>query len=342
MLNNKKEKLKKVIPVFFSSDKNYLPYLSVAILSLCDHASKLNTYNIYILSSDVDEKDILILRKNIPNNVCIKLVNVSKIVEKIKGEMALRDYYTESIYYRLFIPELFPNFDKAVYLDSDITLNCDIADLFNVELKDNLLGAILDSTVYNDKTLTHWAREALDVDEHHYFNSGVLVMNTKKFREINIKDHFCAWVNKYDYFAIAPDQNYFNCICKNKVVYLDESWNAMPAGRKIEDKNLKLIHYNMFLKPWKYDNVLYEEYFWKYAEKSPYFDEILRRKALVPEDSLEKDLKAKKRLLETATMVANSKNNYKQDLKKKTKLEYDPISFINSLPIHNINDTVKI
>lgn len=334
MINTKKL----IVPVFFSSDKNYLPYLSVAISSLIDHSSENNTYNIYILTTDVTPEDLAPISENTPNNVHVKLVNVSNVLSEIKEKMALRDYFTESIYFRLFIPELFPNYDKAIYLDSDITLNADIAELMAINIGDNLLGAVLDSTVYNDKVLNYWAKETYDLDENHYFNSGVLIMNNKKLRPLNLKDHFCPWVNKYDYAAIAPDQNYFNCICKNKVVYLSDSWNAMPASRKIADSDLKLIHYNMFFKPWKYDDVLYEDYFWKYAKKSPYYDEIVRRKSLVPADSKERDLQARAKLNETALMVANAERTYKKDLKKTSQTSgqnIDIISFLKSSPIFN-------
>lgn len=338
MINSKQNPKKLVVPVFFSSDKNYLPYLSVAIGSLIDHSSKNNTYNIYVLTTDVTNEDLSLISANTPNNIHIKQINVAEVVNKIKEKMALRDYFTESIYFRLFIPELFPNYDKTIYLDSDITLNADIAELMTVDLKDNLLGAVLDSTVYNDKILNYWAKETYDLDENHYFNSGVLIMNTKKLRNMNLKDHFSPWVNKYDAEAIAPDQNYFNCICKNKVVYLSDAWNAMPASRKINDDELKLIHYNMFLKPWKYDDVMYENYFWKYARKSPYYDEIVRRKSLVPQDSKERDLKARAKLNETALMVAKGEHTYKKDLKKQTKSsgqQNDILSILKSSPIFN-------
>ncbi len=336
MINIQNKKL--VVPIFFSTDKNYLPYLSVAICSLIDKCSKYNTYNIYILSADVTNEDISIITKTIPNNVNIKLVNVKNEISKIKEKMALRDYFTESIYFRLFIPELFPNYDKVIYLDSDITLNADIAELMTVDLKDNLLGATLEPTVYTDKVLRYWAKETYDLDENHYFNSGVLIMNTKKLRPLNLKEHFCPWVNKYDSEAIAPDQNYLNCVCKNKVVYLNQAWNALPAGKMINDEELKLIHYNMFFKPWKYDNVMYENYFWKYAKLSPYYDEIVRRKSLVPADSKEKDLNARAKLNKTALMVANGEHTYKKDLKKQVKTieqNIDIKAFLKSSPIFN-------
>ncbi|TXJ87231.1 hypothetical protein FU655_07970 [Lactobacillus delbrueckii] len=44
-----------------------------------------------------------------------------------KGNYLRADFFTLSIFYRLFITELFPEYDKAVYIDADTVLNADIA-----------------------------------------------------------------------------------------------------------------------------------------------------------------------------------------------------------------------
>ena len=47
----------------------------------------------------------------------------------------------------------------------------------------------------------------------------------------------------------------------------------MPImGKQTGDINI--IHYNLGAKPWYFDDVLYQEYFWKYAEKTDFYNEI--------------------------------------------------------------------
>ena len=82
-------------------------------------------------------------------------------------------------------------------------------------------------------------------------------------------------------------------MCNGKILYLDEAWDAMPTEGKEPLKNPKLIHYNLFQKPWCYDNIQYEEYFWKYAKDSGYYEDSARIAFTTAETLLEKAENAK-------------------------------------------------
>ena len=53
----------------------------------------------------------------------------------------LRDYYSKTTYYRLFIAEMFTEYTKAVYIDSDTIVQGDISEFFNTDIKDAYVGA---------------------------------------------------------------------------------------------------------------------------------------------------------------------------------------------------------
>ena len=69
----------------------------------------------------------------------------------------------------------------------------------------------------------------------------------------------------------------------------------MPTD-KISDDEIKLIHYNLAYKPWHFDNVLYKEHFWKYAEKTEYIDEIKKIKEAYTESDRYQDMEQYKKL----------------------------------------------
>lgn len=306
-------KSKKVVPVFFASDKNYVPYLTVAIKSLTNFTTDAHDYKLYILTHDLTEEDIAEIKSYEKSNVSVEIVDVSEKIETIKHKVALRDYYSVSIYFRLFIPSMFPQYDKAIYLDSDIVLNRDIADLYNVDIGFNYVGAILDETVFTNDTFIYYVNEALDVSEKQYFNSGVLSMNLKKFRDNKIEDDFYNWVNNYStkFGSVAPDQDYLNCICKNKVKYFPLGWNKMPLASTLPDNELFLIHYNMFFKPWKYEKTMFEDYFWKYAKETSFYDLLKTQQLAYTEEKKKNDLLAIDNLMKIARNIADSGNNYK-------------------------------
>ena len=303
--------MKTIIPIYFASDKNYLPYLTVAIKSLINFANQEDEYRIYILTNDLKTEDIKELKSFEKFNTIIEIADVKEKIETIKNKLVVRDYYSISIYFRLFIPSMFPEYNKAIYLDSDIILNKDVAELFRVDIKDNYLGAVLDEVVYSNYDFTYYAKEVLNVSENQYFNSGVLIMNLAKFRTNNIEYDFYNWVNNNNFNAVAPDQDYLNITCKNSVMYLNSGWNQMPMGKKEKDsKFVYLIHYNMFLKPWKYENILYENYFWNFAKQTSLYAFIKNKQKTYSKENKENDKQSLNRLINLAINLAN-KSKYK-------------------------------
>ncbi len=293
---------KNIIPIYFASDKNYVPYLTVAIKSLVKFSTDKNIYKIYILTNNLTEGDIPEIRSMERSNIMIQLVDVNFKINSIKDKVQLRDYYSVSIYFRLFIPTMFPEFNKAIYLDADIVLNHDIADMYKKNIGDNYLGAILDEVVYTNDKFIYYIKGLYDLNEKQYFNSGALVMNLKKFRDNDIENDFYRWLNS-NTSPVAPDQDYLNTTCRNKIKYLEAGWNKMPLGKKLEDSKLYLIHYNMFMKPWKYKNGMFDSYFWEIAKTTSFYDKLLTQRDSYTEEQRANDALAAENLLKLAVNI---------------------------------------
>ena len=283
---------KKTIPIFFSSDDNYVPFLSVAINSMLENASKDYNYDIIVLNSGLTNENIDRIKSYERENVNIIFEDVKPKIENITNELSLRlrDYYSISIFYRLFIPSLFKQYNKAIYLDADIVLVDDISKLYNENIEGYLVGGVPDEVVNNSEVFREYSVKALNLEPGNYFNSGVLLMNLDEFRKEKIEEKFLHILEKYNFDVIAPDQDYLNFLCKGKVKYVNRGWDRMPnIDENFDDSNLHLIHFNMFQKPWNYDNVLYEDYFWKYAKKTDFYDEISKMKGKYTDEDRRKD-----------------------------------------------------
>lgn len=289
----------RVIPVFYAVDDKYIPILGVSIKSLIENSSKENKYEIKILYTHVSEESIARIKKYEQENISIEFVSVSEQLEEIQSKLYTRNYFSNTTYFRLYIPELYPQYDKAVYIDSDTILLTDIADLYNEDLGDNLLGAISDGAVQTVPVFQEYVEKVVGViDYNNYFNAGILVMNLKELREYKLQEKFLYLLEKVK-FEVAQDQDYLNRICKGRVKLLDFSWNRMPImGGKNTD--IKLIHYNLGFKPWHFDNVLYQEHFWKYAEKTEFLDEIKEMGKNYTEADKERDDASSAKLIELA------------------------------------------
>lgn len=294
----------KIIPVFYAVDDNYIAILGASIKSLIENSSKENQYEIKILYTSVSEKNIERIKKLEQENISIEFVNVSEQLEEINSKLYTRNYFSKTTYFRLYIPELYPQYEKAVYIDSDTIVLTDIANLYNEEIGDNLLGAIPDGAVQTVPIFQEYVEKVVGVkDYNNYFNAGILLMNLKGLREYKLQEKFLYLLEKIK-FEVAQDQDYLNRICKGRVKLLDFAWNRMPVMGG-EDNEIKIVHYNLGFKPWHFDNVLFQEYFWKYAEQTEFLDEIKEMGRNYTEADKERDDASSAKLIELAKKEAD-------------------------------------
>ncbi len=125
----------KHIPIFFSIDDNYAKYLSVTIESIIENRRCDYILDFYILNTGLNSNTIETLETMVKaSNDNIYFVDMKEALYMLEGSLFTRDYYSKTTYYRLFIPRLFPNIDKGIYLDGDIVLNDDIINLYDIDL----------------------------------------------------------------------------------------------------------------------------------------------------------------------------------------------------------------
>lgn len=287
-------KKQELIPIFFTIDDGYAPYLHVALISLIKNASKDRRYKIIVVYQELNEENrnnLAKLVEDYPNfEMEFKFMKQSldMITDRIENRLR-SDYFTMTIYFRIFIPDMYPEYDKAIYIDSDIIVPGDISELYDIDMHDNLIGVVTDGSVNDVPELQRYMTESLGLKLGDYFNSGMLLMNMKELRNVHLAEHFLYLLNKYHFDCVAPDQDYLNSMCYGKIEYLDSCWDAMPNRNKPEIENPKIIHYNLFDKPWCYDDIQYQDYFWEYAKQSVYYDKIKAYKAAYTDKQKEDD-----------------------------------------------------
>lgn len=318
---------KKIIPIFFASDDNYVPYLEVSIKSLIQNASKKHNYEINILNTGLTNENKNILKSLENENTKILLQDISSKIDTIKSK--LKDVYHFSVimYYRLFIPSLFPQYDKILYLDCDIAVVDDISKLFKTKLGNKLVGACADKIVASQKFFRSYVENAVGIKSYKkYFSSGVLLMNLKQFRKNHIEENFIYLINKYNFDVVAPDQDYLNFLCRNKVKFVDGRWNKQSLPNNTKGKT-SIAHYALYKKPWQYDNVLNDEYFWQYANQCKSYEKIINAKqSFSNEQKLLKE-KANIDIVAQAEKIMKSNFNFKNTLLNENK-KYDFSSYL--------------
>ena len=305
---------KVTIPIFYAIDDSYAKFVAVSIKSLIMNANNNYNYDINVIYENLSEENAKKLKSLETDNVKIILTemnqNLSMITDKLGNR--LREYtFTLTIFFRLFIPVMFPNYDKCIYIDADTVIPGDISRLYNEDLEDNYLGCIVDKSTIDNEILASYFEEVVGVPRDKYINSGVLLMNSKKLRELKIDEKFLDLYTKYGFDVIAPDQDYINSMCYGHIKYLSDIYDAMPNPNNKEVENPVIIHYNLFLKPWQYDDVQYYDYFWKYAKSTPFYNEILEIKNSYTNEDRKKDSEWMDLMVSRAESLVGTKSTLK-------------------------------
>ena len=308
--------MKPVIPVFFATDNNYAPFVAITLESILENCSKDYFYHFHVLTTDLDKAYEEKLKTYESEDVKIEFISLRETLTKIKVKFHLRDYYSIETYYRFFIANMYPQYDKVLYMDCDIVVLGDIAELYNNDITNLYLAASPEEVMAEVEVFGDYVEKALDVPVPEYFNAGIMVMNLAEFRKDNIEKKFFEMINRFR-FRVTQDEDYLNVLCKGKTKILDLGWNKTAfKNEKFDDKNLKLIHYKINWKPWKNRNVLYEEYFWNYAKKTEFYDLIRQKLEDYTDAQRERDEVAYQNLVQMAIDDMADPYNYKNMMDK--------------------------
>ena len=298
------------IPIFFATDDNYAPFLTVCLKSLLDNASKDYFYKIYVLTTNLSVQLQGRIKQVLTPNSTIEFISLKNELDKISDLFHLRDYYSKETYYRFFIPDLFPDYDKVLYLDCDTIILGDISELYNENIKDYFVAAAQEEVMQTVPLFGEYTRKVLGVPTEQYFNAGVLLINNKRFLKFKIAEKFVELSKQY-VFRVTQDEDYLNVLCKKRVKIVDLGWNKTAyKNPAFDDKNLKLVHYKINWKPWHYKDTLYEEYFWEYAKKNDFYEQILKMRDEYGQEKKERDKMQYERLCKMAEEDSNDPNNY--------------------------------
>lgn len=279
-LTDKSSRGNQNINIVFSIDDNYVPHCSAALCSILLNSAVGNTFNIFILDgglSNISKKNLEVLKK-------IRDFNISyvRIDDKYFKDLPLnRSYISVATYYRLLLPEVLPkSVDKVIYLDSDIIVEEDIANLWAYDLTDKYAAVVED-----EGSIAQQVRLGLPA-KNSYFNAGVCVFNIKELRTFDFQR---AWKNYFkdnEKIITLQDQDILNGVFNGKCLYVPLKWNT--NGRLYSSKNLiehsytyeeavfaahnpAIIHFTDVNKPWHTSctHPLRKEYY-KYLTLTPY------------------------------------------------------------------------
>lgn len=251
-------------------------------------------YVFHILSDFVSDESRLKL-KNLKDSLC--LIYPCEICIHILSDEEFRDspkwggHKNYLTYFRIKMASVLPQeICKCLYLDIDMLVLGDVRELFAIDLKDKILGAVLDcSNPYVPKILK--AREETKEDfvfpyRKEYFNAGFMLINLKQWRFEKVEQKCLEFMRTY--ITRVGDQDIINAVVGNRTIKLSPKWNFFAlhftAGRlgradnfcadegqkclfgytkkEYEEalKGIKILHYTFSCaKPWQNYHILIDK-----------------------------------------------------------------------------------
>ncbi|MBL8209970.1 MAG: hypothetical protein JNK87_04630 [Bryobacterales bacterium] len=162
-------------------------------------------------------------------------------------------------YARLFLNDQFPDrAGRVVVLDSDVLVLADIAELFEADLGEHVLGAAVDPfipTVSALDGLPASVRKEIPADAP-YFNAGVMVVDLARWREKEVSRRALTYIERHYRELRQYDQDALNYVLHEHWRELEAGWNAQPRvtnalGVRCPEQ-ARIAHFSGRLKPWLY------------------------------------------------------------------------------------------
>ena len=288
-----------------SANNHYAAYLGVMLRSLVDNAGRQNNYDIVVLHTDLSPSNQRkILSLTMAENISIRFLDVSTLT--CQHRFFVNSYFSMETYFRLFIPQIFQAYEKILYLDADIIIQSDVAELCRMELGCHLIAATRnistavhagrDNTIINGVVWKDYLRDTLMMgtgDVLGYFQAGVTLFNIARMLAEDTQTKLLTKAAADNHVLV--DQDVLNSVCYGRVHFFTQQWNLHnnfneeknnlnyldPLPANIREDYLAarrhpfIIHYAGPNKPWMSPSPEFHDIWWSFARRTPFYEEIL-------------------------------------------------------------------
>lgn len=252
-----------VINVCLACDNNYAKYAGVVIASILANAASEDCLHFFILDGGIKkENKEKIISLTVLHECKIEFIEIDESLFDDYKNIKTHAYITLPTYYRLKITSLLPETDRIIYLDCDVAVNTSLSELFFTEMGNNPIAGVHD---INSRRVRK---------NPTYINAGVLVMDLKNMRRLDVENEFLAYARNNMNSISCGDQEIINEVCKNKICISDARWNVQSSNfvnRSSYTSDPYIIHFVARQKPWHWASFsVHKDLYFKYLQLTPW------------------------------------------------------------------------
>lgn len=262
------------LPIVLITDENYVNPTIVTITSALANKYNNTDYQFYILGNFLSKTSIDLF-KEIPN---VEVINFTQAFKEFEGT---HQHVSAAALLKFKIPDIFSDIEKILYIDTDVIIQKDLSELFNLDISNCYAAAVKDI-----ECMMH-GKHHVRLNLQTYFNSGMMLLNLKKMQADNISEKLVEY-KKNDVSKHFMDQDAFNKVFAENIYNISPLFNFIPVswsyftndiladfyGLSYEDikhiqSHAAICHLANKMKPWKYRATFGAELWAKYYYSSP-------------------------------------------------------------------------
>ena len=281
-----------IIPIFLACDEKYAKYATVTMVSILSGTKR--PIDLFVLDGGITNETKnhinMFLKSNHENLHNLEFITVDKNLVK---DFPSVQHFSLNTYFRYFIANLKPEINRALYIDSDMVIVGDIAQLYDTDMGKYPVAAV--PYICNDKKYEktghhRWIQNQKKMlgmkPDSLYFNAGLMMMNLDYFRKHDLQTKLVKQTIDMKDIITCPDQDILNKMFENNYYQLSPNYNIVvditddlvninKYAKQFIGKICSVIHYTggFGKRPWTGSHIL-AKYFWNVAKHTPFYAKL--------------------------------------------------------------------
>lgn len=218
------------IVIVCAADEEYVMPLAAMMKSVLSNINTARPISLYIVDGGVSKHD----KDRLLNSWPFDHLSVHWVLldDSLFSNLPLWGRMNVNTYHRLVIPHILPvSVHKAIWLDCDIIVKGNLAELWDIDLGDNGVYAVQDMVVpYISCRYGIASYKELGIASNaKYFNAGVMIVNLDWWRLNDVTGRTFAYLREYRRTVFFWDQEGLNAVLVEKWGELDPRWNQIAS-----------------------------------------------------------------------------------------------------------------
>jgi lipopolysaccharide biosynthesis glycosyltransferase len=233
------------IHIAFCVDDNFCLPLCVLIKSIQNHTHR--KLCLHVVSQSLSHTNMSSLKELATKSTELTFYILGDLeASKFNIHQNFSARLTVSTYFRFLLSSLLPkSIAKLLFLDADMLAREDVGLLYDSNIQGATAAVVDDSKLSASK---RW--RTLGLQNGHYFNAGLMLMDMQKWRA-NAVSEKCFELLEQGKTWEYNDQDILNVVLDGQLHMLDQNWNRQSYGLDSKsDEKAKIVHFTGAEKPW--------------------------------------------------------------------------------------------